>query len=134
MTVMVDTNVMLDIALKREPFLKSSALALSKARATGPTVLCATTMTTLHYFLSRQMGEARARQFMEGCLQAMPVAPVDQDVLQAALRSPMQDFEDGVIAHAAVASGAHTILTRDKKDFAHSPVPALSPDDYLSLP
>ena len=134
MTVLIDTNVMLDIALKREPFVKSSALALSKARAAGPTMLCATTITTLHYFLSRQLGEAGARLFMSTCLQAMPVATVDQGVLQAALNSPMQDFEDGVIAYAAAASGAHTILTRDKKDFARSPVAAMSPDDYLSTP
>lgn len=134
MTVLVDTNVMLDIALQREPFVKNSALTLSKARAAGPTPLYAATMTTLHYFLSRQMGEAGARQFMGKCLQAMPVATVDQDVLQAALNSPMEEFADGVIAHAALASGALTVLTCDKETFARGPVAALSPDNCLSLP
>lgn len=134
MSVLVDTTVMLDIALRREPFFQNSALALAKARAAGDTLLCTTSVTTLHYFMHKKLGEAGARRFIADCLQAMTLAPVQGITLQQALASPMHDFEDGVIAHCAAQSGAHTILTRDTADYAKSPVQALTPTEYLSTP
>lgn len=134
MSVLVDTNVMLDIALRREPFFQASALALAKARRAGVTQLCATSVTTLHYFLRRKLGEAGARLFLNECLKAMPVAAVQQSTLELALASAMRDFEDGVIAHAALESAVRLILTRNPSDFTQSPVPALTPEAYLNLP
>ncbi len=134
MSVLVDTNVLLDIALNRTSFVQHSALALAKARTAGETMLCATSVTTLHYFLRKQLGETGARNFIAHCLQAMTVAPVQSDTVQRALSSTMQDFEDGIIAQCAASAGAHTILTRNTADFDHSPVPALTPTEYLNLP
>lgn len=134
MSVLIDTNILLDIALKREPFYKSSALALAKARGLGDTLLCAISVTTLHYFLRQKLGEKGARLFVNQCVNAMAVASVEKNTLQAALSSPMTDFEDGVIAQAALACTASLILTRNPKDFTKSPVPAISPEDYLKQP
>jgi len=134
MSVLIDTNVMLDIALRREPFSAASAMALSKARMAGQTLLCATSVTTLHYFLRQKLGETGARSFLNGCLKAMSIAQVEQSILQAALSSRMIDFEDGVIAHSALACAAKLILTRNPKDFSQSPVTAMTPEDYLKLP
>lgn len=134
MSVLIDTNILLDIALKREPFFQASALALTKARAQGNTLLYATSVTTLHYFLRQKLGEIGARNFLNQCLASMRVAPVEQAILQAAVDSSMADFEDGVIAHAALACTASFILTRNPQDFQKSPVAALTPEDYLKLP
>ena len=35
MSVLIDTNILLDVALRREPFYQASALAMSKARGRG---------------------------------------------------------------------------------------------------
>lgn len=134
MSVLVDTNILLDVALKREPFYQASALALAKARGLGDTLLCAISVTTLHYFLRQKLGEKGARQFVNLCVNAMTVAMVEKNTLQAALSSPMTDFEDGVIAQAALACAASLILTRNAKDFIKSPVSAISPEDYLKQP
>jgi len=134
MSILVDTNVMLDIALKREPFLQNSALALAKARKAGSTLLCATSATTLHYFLRQKKGELGARAFLRECLNAMPVAEVNLSTLQGAMDGAMRDFEDGVIAESARSASAQWILTRDVADFRNSPVTAITPEDYLKLP
>jgi predicted nucleic acid-binding protein len=134
MSVLIDTNILLDVALKREPFYQASALALAKARGLGDTLLCAISVTTLHYFLRQKLGEKGARLFLDQCVNAMTVAKVEKSTLQAALTNPMTDFEDGVIAQAALAYAASLILTRNPKDFIKSPVPALSPEDYLKQP
>lgn len=134
MTLLVDTNVMLDIALKREPFLQNSALALVKARKAGITLLCATSVTTLHYFLRQKKGELGARVFLRECLKTMPVAEVNLSTLQRAVEGAMGDFGDAVIAQSAWAASAQWILTRNPADFSKSPVAAITPDDYLKLP
>jgi predicted nucleic acid-binding protein len=133
-SILIDTNVMLDIALRREPFFQTSALALAKARKAGPTPLCANSVTTLHYFLRKSLGETGARGFLIECLKAMPIADVKQSTLLAALSSPMSDFEDAVLAHAALESDSDLVLTRNPKDFAQSPVTAVTPEAYLNLP
>ncbi len=134
MRILIDTNVMLDIALQREPFFRASALALAKARGAGATLLCATSVTTLHYFLRKKMGETGARSFLNECIKAMPIAEVKQSTLQLAVNSAMRDFEDGVIAHSALEGLAQLILTRNTGDFTRSPILAMTPEDYLKQP
>jgi hypothetical protein len=60
-------------------------------------------------------------------LKLFSIAPVDGSVLQQALQSSGQDFEDSVTAAAAHASGCHLIVTRHPKGFRRAPLPALDP-------
>jgi len=134
MKICFDTNVVLDVLLRREPFAKDSAAVLSMVESTLHTgLLCATTLSNLHYLAKRPLGEARARQAMADCLQLMDLAHVSRPVLDAAVKAPMSDFEDAVLAHAAHHAGAHAIITRNLRDFAHSPVRAYTPDQFLAL-
>ena len=41
------------------------------------------------------------------------------------------DFEDAVIAATALREGASYIITRNTIDFVKSPVPAMTPADFL---
>jgi hypothetical protein len=50
-----------------------------------------------------------------------------------ALESEMPDYEDALIAFAAQRQGVDFIITRNKKDFAASPVPALTPGEFIEL-
>ena len=49
-----------------------------------------------------------------------------------ALGFSMSDFEDAIIAATALREAADYIITRNTKDFAKSPIPAITPDDFLS--
>ena len=51
--------------------------------------------------------------------------------LTAARSYGMTDFEDALVAAAAVSAGCDCIITRNIKDFAESPVRAISPTDFL---
>lgn len=44
----------------------------------------------------------------------------------------MNDFEDALQAAAAIACDAAFIITRNEKDFATLPVPALAPEAFLA--
>ena len=43
----------------------------------------------------------------------------------------MRDFEDGLQAVAAEAVGAQVIVTRNTADFRRSPIPAVTPAEFL---
>jgi hypothetical protein len=46
----------------------------------------------------------------------------------------MADFEDAVLASTALRENTDYIITRNTKDFSNSPVPVISPDDFISMP
>ena len=132
--LLLDTNVVLDVLLDRQPHVTASAAvcaAVEIGKAEG--LLAAHAVTTIHYLLSRQLGEAGAWQSLRAILKLFSIAPVDGSVLQQAIQSSGQNFEDSVTAAAAHASGCDLIVTRDPKGFRRSPIPALDPARALPL-
>ncbi|MDD5029408.1 MAG: PIN domain-containing protein [Rhodoferax sp.] len=134
MLICFDTNVVLDVVLRREPFSQASAAALSlieKSDHTG--ILCATTLTNLHYLTRRTLGESGARQNISHFLRVMELAMVTRAAVNAAISSDMPDFEDAMLAYSAHQAGAQAIVTRNLRNFAKSPVRAYTPTQFLAL-
>lgn len=130
--VLYDINVVLDVLLDRRPHVTASARALDAAST--PDVegwLAAHATTTLFYLLARQVGAQRARSGLGRLLEQLRVAPVDDEIVRRALTSPITDFEDAVTAGAAEAVGAGWVITRNGKDFAGGPVPAVHPAAWI---
>jgi predicted nucleic acid-binding protein len=131
---LLDTNVVLDVLLNREPHVTTSAAvcaAVENDKAEG--LLAAHAVTTIYYLLARQLGEAGARRSVRALLTVFGVAPIDGNTLHQAILSSGQDFEDSVTAAAAHASGCRLIVTRDPKGFRRSPVRAINPLQCLAL-
>ena len=128
MKVLVDTNIVLDVALLRPEFLESSSQVLAlieKGRIEG--ILAATSLTTLHYFTRKHLGPEQARHYVITILALFTIAPVDRDILESALVLEGPDFEDNVIRAAAQRAGAEAIVTRDPKGFAAPAMTSYSP-------
>lgn len=133
MRVLFDTNVILDVLLDREPHADVATRLLSlvdQGRLEG--VVCATTMTTIHYLASKAVGEKKAARYVTELLGMFSVAAVDGDVLDSALALGFSDFEDAVLHEAASASGALAIVTRNEKDFAAASLPIFNPHELLA--
>ena len=131
---MLDTNVVLDVLLDRTPFVDQSSQILDLVeRGTVTGLLCATTITTLAYLAGKAVGKQQATKQIRQLLSLFEVAPVTRAVLDAAHASKAPDFEDAVLAEAALQAGAHAIITRNLRDFAHSPVRAHTPAQWLAF-
>ena len=126
--VLIDTNVVLDVLLNREPHVAASS-AVWAAIETGfvEGLLAAHSVTTIHYLIRKEQGVANARRTLGGILRVFGVAAVDATAIQDALRLPGPDFEDSVTAAAAKLAGCDLIVTRDPHGFRGSPVRALTP-------
>lgn len=133
MSVIVDTNVVLDLLLDRAPFADAaSELFLQIEQGALPAMLCATTITTIHYLASKSVGNAAARTQIKQLLSLFELAPVTRPVLEQALLSKLADFEDAVLAEAGVRAGATAIITRNGKDFLKGPLRIYTPQEWLA--
>jgi predicted nucleic acid-binding protein len=131
--LLVDTNVVLDLLLAREPFVQDAAVIFAMVeRSEVEGLLCATTLTTVDYLLGQTLPGQEARLAIRRLLSLFEVAAVNRAVLEAALESPMRDFEDAVLAEAARHAGAGKIVTRNISDFTESPVVAVDPSEFLA--
>jgi len=131
--VLIDTNIVLDFLLQREPFFQD-AERLFQAIDTGQVVgyVTATTLTDIFYISrkhTRSVGQAR--QAVSETLIAMVICSVNRAVLESAFGSGLADFEDAVQIFCAVAQGLDAILTRDTQGFLSSPVTVLSIQEFL---
>jgi predicted nucleic acid-binding protein len=133
MKVLLDTNVVLDLMLKREPWL-AAAQGIWQANRDGRLEGCLTgsSLTDLYYIIRRIAGVAIARRGVRECLDAFGILPTDEVVLDLAYSLENNDFEDAVQIVTAEREHLDAIITRDAKGFAGSPVPALSPMDLVS--
>jgi len=132
--LLVDTNVILDVLLDRQPHADTSIsiwAAVEMGRAEG--FLAAHAITTIHYLIQRELGAVRAKQLIALILRVFRVAAVDSAVIERALRLPIVDFEDAVTTAAALASECEYVVTRDPKGFRGSPVRVLGPEAALPI-
>jgi predicted nucleic acid-binding protein len=132
--LLLDTNVILDVMLARQPFVADSAKIVAAAeiqKVEG--VLCATTITTIHYLATKQLGRDVAVRQIEKLLRIFQVAPVNKTALLAALRAKARDYEDAVLLEAARAVGMDGVVTRNPKDFPKSDLPIYTPSDIVSV-
>ncbi len=133
MKVLIDTNIVLDFLLQREPFFQD-AEQLFQAIDVGKVVgyVTATTLTDIFYIARRHTRSVeQARQAVSETLTAMAICPINRAVLESAFKSGLADFEDAVQIFSAVAQGLDAIVTRDAQGFLSSPVPVLSVQDLL---
>lgn len=133
MKAVLDTNVVLDLLLDRAPHADAATQVFAQIEAGLLTAcVCATTITTIHYVAEKTVGDTATRLLLADLLRLVEVAPVTRPVLEQALKSPMGDFEDAVLAHAAALSGAHAVITRNGRGFSNGPLRVYSPTQWLA--
>ena len=133
MKVLFDTNVVLDVLLARAPHAEPAARLMALVdRGKIEGLLCATTVTTIHYLATKVIGRRKAVKHLRELLAMFDVARVDRAVLLQALEPNFPDYEDAVLHEAARAAGATGIVTRNASDFAAASLPVFDPRELLS--
>lgn len=133
MRVLLDTNVVLDVLLNREPWVKDSAAAW-RASDAGRIVghITATTLTDIFYVSRRLADVYLARKAVRTCLDAFEICSVDRGALESAETMSGNDFEDNLQIACAIIANIDAIVTRNKVDFEAGPIPVLSPPELMA--
>jgi len=133
MTVIVDTNVMLDVFLKRQPHYAASSAIMSSVAAGALKGFCPShELTTLYYLADKFATKSDAEFAVDEVLKDFEVMSLDKSDWRRVRTLSMSDFEDAGVAITAQKAGAAFIITRNEADFVGSPVPAISPATFLS--
>ena len=132
MKILFDTNIILDIFLARQPFLENAAKLFAKVeQGKLEGVLGATTITTLYYLISKQLGKKQTKQVIEKLLNLFEIGSVDHFVLRTSLSLDFPDYEDTVLYQVALHNQAQGIVTRDRQGFGKGTLPVYSPEELL---
>lgn len=134
MTVFLDTNVILDVLMKREPFLQASYATLKKLLESEAEVyISASTFTDIYYLLRKALGNRQDTVLaLTDLLHIVSIADVRFSDIEKALISEIDDVEDALLVEVAVRLKADLILTRNTKVFVKSSIKAMTPSQFLS--
>jgi hypothetical protein len=95
---------------------------------------CAHEITTLCYFLEKAEKDiSKVKKAISGIMKRFAIIEVNKEVLNKALVSKIDDFEDAVIEVSANGKNADCILTRNIKDFKKGIIPAKTPEELLQI-
>ena len=131
--ILLDTDVLIDIALDRHPHSGPASKLLDRIeRGSQGAYIAWHTVSNFYYLVASSRGGTNARDFIVDLTRFVRVAPTDTEAIQYAAELPMADFEDAMQVAAARSCGARHIVTRKVKDFARSPIPAITPQEALA--
>jgi predicted nucleic acid-binding protein len=135
MKVLLDTNVILDFAMKRYPFYPDSIAVfkiLGKQKISA--YISASIATDIVYILSKKFNKEQALLFLRELINNVEIAGVDKKTINNALSSGWADFEDAVQAQVAIENDMDMIITRNSKDFREmKTVKVLTPQEFILL-
>lgn len=126
MKILIDTDILLDVALLREPHVRNSVEVLRWVERGGQAAVAWHSLTNCAYLL-----KGGGRKFLSRLLHLVEVAPVETTDAKQALALAMNDLEDAFQVASALAWKADLIVTRNTHDFRNSPIPAISPTEFL---
>lgn len=132
MKVLFDTNVWLDVILGRPDFSDVSLTALYECIDAGDDIcFVATSLKDVFYLVSRAESTEAAYESVERMMDLGHAVTVDGSVCRLALPLERPDYEDGIIAAAALADNVDLIVTRDEDAFDDLGIDRLSPVQFI---
>ena len=130
--ILLDTDVLIDIALDRRPHSGPATELLDRIEHGAESAYIAWhSVSNLYYIVAPARGGVSTRDFIVELTRFVAVASTDTEAIRYAAELPMADFEDAMQVAAARACGARHIVTRNIKDYERSPISAVSPRDAL---
>ena len=135
MRVLIDTNVILDVLLKRSPFYEAAIEVLKlSVREDIQEFDSATAITDIYYIAYKNMRDkAVVRELLKKLLLIVSVAGVSEEEIQKALELGWKDFEDSVQYSVALLNEMNGLITRNVKDYSSSEIQVWEPNQFLEL-
>lgn len=134
MVLLVDTNIVLDYLLKREPFYEDAKSIMQLCcENTVDGYIALHSVTTIWYILRKIPDETRRLVLKSVCEVLQVVGTSHEEVMAALDNKSFKDFEDCIQTKCAKSAGADYLVTRNISDFERSEVPAILPDNIIRL-
>jgi len=131
--IFIDTNIVIDLLSRREPFYEEAAELFSLAdRKQIELAVSALTIANTSYTLLRQMDSIRVKSVLTKLRLILKVLPLDDKIIGLALNDEtFSDFEDGLQFFTAIEDEQDLIVTRNLKDFKNSKLPTMTAKQFI---
>ena len=135
MKLLIDTNVVLDILLRREPYYVNAAkIAVLSEKGYISCYVSASAVTDVYYIAKKELASKEAAiDLLANLFAAFRIAAVSEANIHEALDLKWDDFEDCVQYTVGQSINADYIVTRNPKDFETSQIEVLSTEGILDI-
>jgi predicted nucleic acid-binding protein len=128
----IDTDVILDFMIAREPFAMDAARIFSLAEKKEILVCTTGLVFSNAYYILRKLGpHKKVIEKLTQLARLVDIIGLPKTAVMNALESEFSDFEDALQNYAALSDNVKTIITRNTKDYKYSELAVMTPDQYL---
>ena len=133
MNVLVDTNILLDVLARREPFYAAAAEVWSLAeRRDIRAFVSAISFNNVFYIVRKAEHQAKAKKAIRLIRDVFEVVAPDSQIINQAMDDDVDDFEDAVQFHSAAKVRAACLITRNPSHYPKSVFPILTAEEFLA--
>jgi len=132
-SLFLDTNIVIDLLAKREPYYRSAAQLFSLAdKMEIQLSVSALTFANTNYILLKEKKPEEAKLILRKLKLLVRVNSLDDRIIDLSLNdSDFKDYEDALQYYSALENGDNIIITRNLKDFQKSRIPVLTAEQFL---
>jgi len=129
----IDTNILLDVLLRRAPFFnESQKIWFLAERGKIQGLISTLSFSNIYYIVRKLAGPKRAESMLAMLRDCFSPVAFDEQVLNQAMDAGFSDFEDAIQYFSALRADADCLITRDPRHFPKSHLPVMSPADFLA--
>jgi predicted nucleic acid-binding protein len=130
----LDTNIVIDLLAKREPFYEETAVLFTMADTKMLQLfVSALTFANTNYILLRVMKPEEAKLILRKLKLIVHVLSLDDKIVGLSLNdNGFGDYEDALQYYTALENGADAIITRNLRDFQKAKLPVMTAAQFLS--
>ena len=130
--IVIDVNILMDFLFKRQGHENVVKIFEFCMKGSIKGFICAHEITTLCYFLDKvEKDKSQTKRVISRLMKWFTVIEINEDLLNKALNSKIDDFEDAVIEVSAIENNVDYIITRNIKDFKKSIISSKTPEELL---
>jgi len=133
--IFIDTNIIIDFLADRTPFSDFAAILFQLAKEHKIRIyISAISFSNTYYILRKVSSHKKALRLISEIEGYVGVQETNRIIIQEAIKSGFNDFENAIQYYSAVQLGKIDIITtRDLKGFKKSELAVLSPETTLRL-
>jgi predicted nucleic acid-binding protein len=132
--IFIDSDVILDVLAMREPFYQSAAILFTLIESgkvegfTSPLVF-----SNIAYVIRKRTSKDKTLSSLKYLKTLVQVLPIDQRMIELALDSSFDDFEDAIQYYCAQQNGLRYFITRNKIDYQKAEITILNAQEFLAM-
>ncbi|GAC1309514.1 MAG: PIN domain-containing protein [Mucilaginibacter sp.] len=128
----IDSDIILDLLFNRESFADYTKILLAECKAREITLSTSTLIiANINYIHSKKTSNSISRETLKNFVRLINILPFESDIVDLALNSSFEDFEDAIQYYIADRYKCELIITRNIKDYKKSTIPVLTAEQFL---